>query len=116
MANRTGEPIDDYSSEYYQSSLQYIKGYDFCNKVFATVAALVTPNPDGSSTAVRYLGQPLSIGGSQRIVTNGWDHEHCYVCMWTIGPGDSYWQNSAGDILCDECHAFVSTDPHHGKR
>lgn len=115
VGNRTGEPIDDYSGEYYQSSLQFIEDYAFVNKVFVLGPALET-----SSQSCRqvepYSGQSYKSDGTQRVVPDGWDHEHCYVCGWTIEPGDSYWENQGGIVLCDKCYDFVSKDPQHGKR
>jgi hypothetical protein len=90
-AKRSGERIDDYSSEYFQSSLRYIDNYEFTNKVFASNPAEAWPE--------------------------GWiQHEHCCVCLWRITDGDSYWENPLGRLLCDECHDFVMADPAHGIR
>jgi hypothetical protein len=116
MPNRTGQRIDNYSSEYYQSVLRYIVDFDFVHRVYDLAPALYTQTESGKKWE-RYQGQQYVRDDTQWIVPDGWDHEHCSVCGWRIGPGDSYWENAGGIILlCDECHEFVSTDDRHGKR
>jgi hypothetical protein len=116
MPNRTGQKIDDYSSEYYQSVLQHIVDFEFVNKEFALAPALYTQLENGRKWE-QYRGQSYQQDGSQWIVPDGWDHEHCSVCYWRISPGDSYWENTGHVVLlCDECYEFIINDEHLGKR
>jgi hypothetical protein len=41
-----------------------------------------------------------------RLVRGGWDHDHCYLCLATINPGDEWWAAEPPDELglCLECH------------
>ena len=111
---RSGDKIDDYSGEFYQSSLRYIEDYTFVNRVFAEAPALVTRH-DSAVETKPYAGEPYD-PSFQTVEPKGWNHEHCYVCGWEIDAGYSYWENTTGLVLCDECHEFVVSDPQHGKR
>jgi hypothetical protein len=116
MPNRTGQKIDDYSSEYYQSVLQHIVDFKFVNREFALAPALYTQLENGRKWE-QYRGQSYQQDGSQWIVPDDWDHEHCSVCYWRIAPGDSYWENTGHVVLlCDECYEFIINDEHLGKR
>src|SRR3954471_14407369 len=64
------------------------------------------PNEDGLFASHAYHGGPFD-ESRFRLIPEGWDHDHCWVCNAKVEPGDEWWAaeppNEAG--LCLECHA-----------
>jgi hypothetical protein len=56
----------------------------------------------GGSIATQAADAPL--GGT--IVAGGWDHEHCVVCMETIGAGGlaEGWTTGGEHWVCPSCY------------
>lgn len=47
-----------------------------------------------------------------RLVRAGWDHDHCFVCIATIEPGDEWWAAVPPDEwgLCLDCYQRLFKD------
>ncbi len=69
-----------------------------------------TPNEAGFFASFKFNGESFD-EERFRLITGGWDHEHCRLCAATVNPGDEWWSanrtNSGDDEmgLCLECHA-----------
>ncbi|MGE3844481.1 MAG: hypothetical protein AB7I50_23195 [Vicinamibacterales bacterium] len=69
---------------------------------FAPRDAVVYDRADGA--VVAQAGEATDPGA--RLVEGGWDHEHCVVCMETIGAGGigGGWCSTEGDWVCQSCY------------
>ena len=62
---------------------------------------------DRSSGATTvYEGQPYD-PEQVELVSDGWDHDHCQVCWWTLSesadPAESAGYTNGHDWICAEC-------------
>jgi hypothetical protein len=106
VAKRSGH--DDYSgiwgNPFYDDHAKEIASFDFVHKEFAPKPGLVSPASDAGGTVIEpYSGQPFD-PEEKRLVQGVWDHEHCGVCFYSIGEGETYWENTDHFILCDACY------------
>jgi len=76
---------------------------DFIFKQFFTSPAMVAKKPiNGHRMWTKYDSERYT-PSEYEVVEDMWDHEHCSVCYYKIKPKMSYWENSEGHILCDQC-------------
>ena len=89
------------------------KGAQYVRKKLSDQDSLVAlkPNEDGFVAVWPYHGQPFD-PKIARLVKGGWDHEHCFLCLARVIPGDEWWAiigpspPFGGDQfgLCLACH------------
>lgn len=107
-----------WGNEYYDDEFKEISDLVFVQKTFTRRDVLifsdaVAPDEIPDYTQARhyrdgkveilYEGQEFD-ATKFRLAKAQWDHEHCLACRFSIGDGNTFWQNASGDILCDACH------------
>jgi hypothetical protein len=97
--------------EYHRKEFAQIFDRQFVQQTFASHAALLAKEPVNNHRILQdYHGEPYDASKFD-LVEEGWDHEHCSVCFFTVKDGHTYWEN--GDrikLLCDACYeTFVKT-------
>lgn len=90
---------------------EYLRTLRFVWQPFTSQDMLITKesNEAGFCAAAVFSGKPFD-DETFRVVSKGWDHEHCYVCWAKVLPGHEWWaaQNSevVGRIgLCGDCYS-----------
>ena len=99
------DKTDEWDNEYYRDLFSEITDLRFRHRTFKRGTALVSK----SGTTEAYLGQPFD-PECFSLVPNGWEHEHCQVCMFTISDGHMYWVSDDGTCLCDTCYEYFVRD------
>jgi hypothetical protein len=97
----------EWDSEHYQAVFRQLIDLDFRRLDFMPQPALGPGSVRRDrSIAVEYDEQEFDPKEFE-VTGDAWSHQHCKSCLFTITPGHSYWQNRAGEILCDQCHDYV---------
>ena len=107
-----------WGNEYYEEEFAEIADRVFTQRTLVSGDALVSKSPlspeelpedsparvhEDGTVLIPYVGQPFD-SSEFALVKGEWDHEHCGVCRYSIGDGETFWVNASGDILCDACH------------
>ncbi len=85
----------------------------FILQTYSAEDMLIAREPDdaGFFASHLYYGGPFD-ESRYRLIRAGWDHDHCFLCMVTILPGDQWWAaeppNEVG--LCLECYQQLSQE------
>jgi hypothetical protein len=94
----------------------FVKTLRFTRRPYSDKDMLITrePNEDGFYVSGIYDGKPYD-ETRFRLVSGGWDHEHCYICWAKVLPGDEWWAtlppNYDDDIgLCLDCYSRLLGD------
>lgn len=104
---RSGYTDNKWEDEYYQEPLRVIVDRNFSQKVFSPFDAIKSLKSDnGCFTMSPYRGEKFN-PAENYIVPQGWDHEHCDVCRFTIKTDYTFWVNKINQMLCDECHDYL---------
>lgn len=84
------------------------RGLRFVRRTYSAEDMLVAlePNEAGLVASHPYHGGPFD-ESRFRLAPAGWDHDHCFICMATVEPGDEWWAAiPPGEVgLCLACHA-----------
>jgi hypothetical protein len=101
-------PRDD---EYHQNLFSQITDRAFTQRTFSLRPSLVAKEPvNGLRLWKDYDGEDYD-PSKFTLVEGMWDHEHCFVCWFTIKEGFTYWENTKRvKLLCDACYEALS--PH----
>ncbi len=99
------DKMSEWINPYYTDLFKEIIDLRFRHRIFEKGPALISE--DG--TLQQYLGQPFD-PESSRLEPDGWTHEHCEVCSFTINEGHTYWVNDDGACLCDTCYEYFVRD------
>ena len=94
-----------WGNPYYDNEAVPLRRMIFTSGTFIKSPALVAINAvTGIHQEIEYKGQPFD-PRVWRLAPNGWDHQHCCVCQFSIAEGMTYWSTEDGRrILCDACY------------
>jgi len=94
--------------EWILDNAECCKDRSWTRKKWKKAQALVSK--DGNSSH-KYYGQQYD-PKYYDLVEDGWDHDHCKICMWPISENeghDTSYFDGDGDWICEECHnRFIS--------
>lgn len=114
--------FDDYQgirgNEFYEDNLRDISNAPFVHKTFSRRPSLRSKHPLSiEQEAISRRWREFKDGTSEcpwneqqynadlfEKIEDGWDHEHCCICRFTIDSGYTYWENQCEDIVCDACY------------
>ncbi len=100
-----------WGNPYYEQEFAEITNRVFGYMVFRKGLALVERMArDGWVHSTPYDGKPYD--ETWKLVPDEWDHEHCWVCQYSIGDGDGdgCWVNRENQFLCDACYGHYIHD------
>jgi hypothetical protein len=91
------------------------RGLRYCRRVYAAEDMIETrePNEAGFYASHPYDGGPFD-ESRFRLVKAGWDHDHCFMCVVTVEPGDEWWAAEPPDEigLCLTCYSRLFGSEH----
>jgi hypothetical protein len=98
-------------AQYRRQRLDECRGRRFLLKTFAAFPSLRSveeaawDDRNAYHYSIPYTGQEYDAEEFE-MLEDGWDHEHCHVCMASIEPGDEYWQDVSNRLvnLCLDCY------------
>jgi hypothetical protein len=91
----------------------FIRTQRFVRQPYTNKDMLVArePNEAGYLVSGVYQGEPFD-ETRFRLVREGWDHEHCYLCWAKVLPGDVWWATKPANYdneigLCVDCYTAM---------
>lgn len=103
-------PAQIWDGGYYQGLADELPAAaTFRPAVFAPRAAIAWQSPHGRLLSA---AQPDAPAPDANVVPDGWDHEHCEICNFTILRGMHAWRTSdLNSWLCDACYDQYRAGP-----
>jgi hypothetical protein len=102
---KSGDYTVSRDDAYYTNEFSKISDSNFVSRVFLTRTALVAKLPVNGHRCTKDYHGGLYDENVFDLVDGTWDHEHCFVCWFSIRDGHSYWENGKRiNLLCDACY------------